>query len=73
MGMVWWESAVSATQKIKLSKCTDHCIANVILEDKDGKEHRVTIFDNVLKKILSLNGVADEGDIYLINCCRHLY
>ena len=49
--------------KMKLTKCTDHCVANVIVEDKDGKEYRVTIFNDVLKKIASLEEVAGEDDM----------
>ena len=41
---------------MKLTKCTDNCVANVILEDKEGKEYQVTMFNDVLK-ITSL----DEG------------
>ena len=49
--------------KMKLIKHTDHCVANVILEDKDGKEYRDTIFNDVWKKIVSLEEVAGEGDM----------
>ena len=34
--------------KVKLSKCGNSSIANVILEDADKKEYRVTMFDEVL-------------------------
>ena len=49
---------------MKLSKCDDRSVANVILEDKDNKEHRIIIFDEVLE-IVSRHGrdAAGECDI----------
>ena len=43
--------------KMKLSRCTNHNAANVIVEDKDGKEYQVIIFNDVLKMIVLLDKV----------------
>ena len=37
--------------KMKMSKCNKQCIAHVIIEDDKGKEHKVTVFSDVLKQI----------------------
>ena len=34
--------------KMKLNKCVNCSVANIILEDEDKKEHKVTIFNKVL-------------------------
>lgn len=45
--------------KVKLSKCVNCSVANVILEDEDKKEHRVTMFDEVLS-IVSGYAIRDQ-------------
>jgi len=41
--------------KMKLAKCANQCVANVILEDMERKVHRVTIFNEVLYLIFKGN------------------
>ena len=49
--------------KMKLAGCTNQGIANVILEDIDKKEYRVTIFNDVLERIILICEATDEGDV----------
>jgi len=48
--------------KMKLARCANESVANVLLEDTDGKENWVTIF-NVLEKIVAVCEATDEADI----------
>ena len=49
--------------KMKLTRCANQSVANVILEDLDGKEYRVAIFNDVLEKIVAVCEATDEADI----------
>ena len=41
--------------KMKLGKCKSKYIARVIVEDVDGKEHRVTMFNEVLHQVVGFS------------------
>jgi len=50
------DSAVIATcskcnSKMKIAKCPNHSIANVILHDEQNKSYRVTIFMNFYRRL----------------------
>ena len=49
--------------KMRLARCTNQRVANVILEDIYKKEYRVTIFNDVLERIISISEATDEGDV----------
>jgi len=49
--------------KMKVARCTNQKVANVILEGIDRKEYRVTIFNEVLDRIISICEANDEGDV----------
>jgi len=51
--------------KMKLSKCNKQCVAHVIVEDEKGKEHKVTVFNDVLQQIANYGKevVGAEADI----------
>ena len=49
--------------KMKVSRCAKAIsIACVIIEDKENKEHRVTIFTDILNKIAEYSKVSSEMD-----------
>ena len=37
--------------KMKISKCHRQSVANIVVKDTEGKDHRVTVFDGVLQQI----------------------
>ena len=46
--------------KAKLSKVGRNTAANVMIEDDAGKEHRVTMFDEVVQQVMK---DVQEGDV----------
>jgi len=48
--------------KMKLAKCTNQSVANVVLEDRDKMNYQVTIL-MILERIISICEATDEGDV----------
>lgn len=48
--------------KIKMEKSKNKNVARVILEDDQGKEHKVTIFDDVVQQIANFGEVVDISE-----------
>ena len=49
--------------KMKKGKCKNKNVARVILEDDEGKEHKVTIFDEVVQQIANFAEAVGDVDI----------
>lgn len=50
--------------KMKMKKCKDKSVARVILEEREGKEHKVSMFTEVIQEVIKISeDAADSGDI----------
>ena len=54
--------------KIKLSKCPEKNVARVVLEDINGKEHKLSIFDQVINQVIKFAKyrIADSASQYSV-------
>ena len=60
------------SSKMKRSKCKDRNVARVVLEEQ-GKEHKVTMLGEVIKKIIGITKELEEDSDTsgLLFCCYH--
>ena len=50
--------------KMKMKKCKDKSVVRVILEESEGKEYKVSMFNEVIQEVIKISGeAADSGDI----------
>lgn len=53
---------------MKMCKCRKFVIARVMVSDRDGKLYTLTMFDNIISKIVDGIDGMDVGK----SCCMHL-
>ena len=57
-----WECS-KCNSKMKIKKCKVKSVARVILEDREGKEYKVNIFNEVINEVSEISEDVADRDI----------